>query len=363
MHKNISLLLAATGLLAGGLTIAPRAIAQRVVDVTPAPQNRQVDPAASISGVFNTTGAPGIEADSVRVFVNGQDVTRQSTITPNFFSYRPSQPLTAGETEVRVEFTNTRGLRQVATWSFTVQRPQPVAEITSVTHNATEPLGAGATFLATINGTPGADATVLLIDDNGTVRELDAQEVSSGVYVASLAVQSRDRIQTGAVVGRLERQGQTIFAAAEQPVALTPSASASEDVTTTTISGDEDETTETTDTETDPTTTALAELKPEFTNYSDGDLISGSGFTLVGQTRPNATVDIEVTSRLASLGGLINIGTQTLVDRQVTADENGQFEVEVSSPTIAASGTRYTVRATARDSGESSTTQISLTQD
>jgi hypothetical protein len=83
----------------------------------------------------------------------------------------------------------------------------------------------------------------------------------------------------------------------------------------------------------------------------------------VGQTRPNATVDIEVTSRLASLGGLINIGTQTLVDRQVTADENGQFEVEVSSPTIAASGTRYTVRATARDSGESSTTQISLTQD
>lgn len=358
--------LTTAGLMIGSAAIAPFAMAQRVVDVAPAPQGQQITPDASISGVFDTAGTPAVDVNSVRIFVNGEDVTNRSTITRSFFSYRPTQPFSPGQNQVRVEFSNANGARQAATWSFTVQQPQSAVQINSVTHNASQALGSGGTLLATINGTPGARARILLIQDGRTVRELPAQEVSSGVYVASLNVQASDRIQEGIVIGRLERQGQTIFAAAEQPVVLTASAQTGGQVTTTPIgqtNGTGTTGTGTTGTgTTSPTTGTVADLKPTFTSHSNGDRVSGGGFTLVGQTSPNATVDVVVTSRLAALGGLINIAGQTLVNQQVTADANGRFSVQVSPPDLPAPGTRYTVRATARQGNQSSTTEIGLTQ-
>jgi hypothetical protein len=362
--------LTTAGLMIGSAAIAPFAMAQRVVDVAPAPQGQQITPDASISGVFDTAGTPAVDVNSVRIFVNGDDVTNRSTITRSFFSYRPSQPFSPGQNQVRVEFSNANGNRQAATWSFTVQPPQSVVQINSVTHNASQALGSGGTLLATINGTPGGRGRVLLIQDGRTVRELPAQEVSSGVYVASLNVQASDRIQEGIVIGRLERQGQTVFAAAEQPVVLTASAQTGGQVTTTPIgqsngtgtTGTGTTGTGTTGTgTTSPTTGTVANLKPTFTSHNNGDRVSGGGFTLVGQTSPNATVEV-VTSRLAALGGLINLAGQTLVNQQVTADANGRFSVQVAPPDLPAPGTRYTVRATARQGNQSSTTEIGLTQ-
>ncbi|NEO27731.1 MAG: hypothetical protein F6K03_12790 [Kamptonema sp. SIO4C4] len=340
---------------AAGLWLAPwlgqpSAIAQRVVNVTPTTQNVAAD--SSISGQFDTSDGSTVDVDSVKIYLDDQEVTTQSTITPNFFSYRPSNALNPGTHNVRVEFQNEAGQSWRVSWSFTVERSS--LEITSVTHNATEPIGTGSTFLATINGTPGAEASILLIEDGETVRQLDAQEVSPGVYVASLNVGTQDRLQEGVVVGQLERSGTTIYDAASQAVAFDPSATTGT-VTQTPTSNQPEQT----EVSSDP-------LPLDFTSHEDGGMVtSGRGFTLTGQTEPGATVIVTVTSSPPSvLGGLINVGKETqLTQQEVTADSNGQFEVQVPRPPVIQGGMRYAVEATATQDERTQTVEMSLTQE
>ena len=94
--------LTTTGVLLSTPAIVQPALAQRVVGVTPASNSTNVSPNASISGQFDTANAAAVDVNSVRIVLNGQDITSQSTITPNFFTYRPTQPLTAGVNQVRV---------------------------------------------------------------------------------------------------------------------------------------------------------------------------------------------------------------------------------------------------------------------
>jgi hypothetical protein len=353
--KKHFLMLAASGLLLSSIASPQQAaLAQRVVDVSPDVNSQSVPPDTSISGQFDTANTPAVDLNSVRIFVNNQDVTSRSTITRNFFSYRPDQPLPPGQSQVRIDYRNVNGEQRSVNWGFTVQQPQATVQISSVTHNAaSNQLGPGTTFLATVNGTPGSQASILLIQDGRTVRELQAQEVSSGVYVATLNVQSSDRLNEGIVVGRLRRQNQTTFAAASQPVVFNPSAGGTVVVPDSSGTG----------TGTGSTGSTTQQLQPSFTSHRNGGEVSGSGFTLVGQTRPNATVDVQVTSTVSVLG-VVNLGGQTLLDQEVTADQNGRFEVRVPGPRIPVPGTRYTVRATASLNNETSrATEITLTQD
>ena len=202
LKKTCFNLLAATSIILTPALWSEATFAQGIVNPSPSQSNEAVSPDSSISGVFdNSSGS--IDVNSVKIFVNGQDVTRNSTITQNFFSYRPTQALPAGNNLVRVEYKNTSGQQWTVGWSFQVQQPQVALEISSVTHNATNSaLGAGSTFLATINGTPGANASVMILDGT-TMRRLPAQEVSRGVYIASLNLGSTDRINEGVILPKL----------------------------------------------------------------------------------------------------------------------------------------------------------------
>lgn len=353
MKKSISIVIAtATLLTVSGLVVPShltnKAIAQRVVEMTPAMNSQNVSPDTSISGEFESN--PAVDVNSVRILVNGQDVTSSSTITRGFFTYRPAQPLSTGQVQVQVQYRNVQGEQRSANWTFTVQQPQLV-RITSVTHNAvgTSP-AAGSSLSVTINGTPGSEAAVLLVQDGQTVREVAAQERSSGVYIASIPVRSGDRVVEGVVVGRLRRQNQTTYAAAAQPFVLGGTTPSTGQPPNTGNTGN-------------PGNPATADLKPRFTSHQDGDRVD-DGFTIVGQTRPNASVRVNVSSRVSVLGvDLGNIGSETLVDRDIRANSQGEFRVQVPRPRIPVPGIEYTVRATARlDNVTSEATQIRLTQ-
>lgn len=359
MKKLLLTTLATAGVLTAPLMFTAPAAAQRVVDVSPGINSQNIPGDTSIYGQFDPGTGPAVDVNSVRIFVNNQNVTSRSTVTPGFFSYRPDQALPPGQVQVRVEYLNVRGEARTASWMFTVRSPQSNLQISAVTHNAaTGPLGPGTTLLATINGTPGAQGTVLLIQDGRTVRELPAQEVSAGVYVATLPVQASDRVAEGIVVGRLRRQDQVTYGTATQAVVLSSSASGSVVVPSTPGTGSTGS-----GSSTPPTgTTATVALQPRFTSHQDGQRVSGSGFTLVGQTRPNATVNVNITASLSVLG-VVNLGSETLVNRDVTANSNGEFRVDVPAPRIPTSGTRYAVRATARSGSETSTTtRLNLSQ-
>lgn len=356
MVKNTYLnLLAAAGVAMTSILGAPAVLAQQVVNVNPTVNSQNVAADSSIYGSFDASGGT-VDPRSVRIFVNNQDVTRESVITGNFFSYRPAQPLRPGENQVRVEFKNTSGQGFAANWAFQVEQPRAALDITSVSHNATTTaLGSGSTFLATINGTPGAQASVLILDGT-TMRRIPAQEVSPGVYVATLNLGAGDRFNEGIVIGRLERQGKAVYSAASQAVAFQPNAASTQvtQVETTPTQSGQPTTTQPTTTN-QPGTTALANLQPSFTSHQDGDIIQSQGFTLTGQTQPNASVRVFVSS--PSL-----FGESTLIDTTVRADNNGVFTVRVPRPLILNAGIRYNVTAIANNGGQTAQTNITLTQ-
>jgi hypothetical protein len=339
--------LAATSLFLAPVAIAPAANAQQVVNISPT-NNQAVSPDTSISGVFDTASG-NVDRNSVKIFVNNQEVTRNSTITPNFFSYKPTQPLPAGQNVVRVEYRTASGQTQSVSWNFQVQQPQAALEITSVTHNATNAaLGTGSTFLATINGTPGAQVTAIILDGS-TMRRLPTQEISRGVYVATLNLSNSDRITEGVVLGRLEKQGNVVYGAAEQPVAFQPGATQATPVTE--AGGQQPTQT--------PQPTTLANLQPTFTNHNDGGTISSQGFTLSGTTEPNASVRVTVNAvdPTPFIGG-----TNQLVSRTVQADNSGNFSVQVPRPLILNAGIRYEIEAIASKNGQTAQTNLTLRQ-
>ncbi len=356
--KKSLVLLGTVGVLGLSGLLSRPVQAQRVVDVTPGVNAEDVSADALISGVFDTDSGD-IDVNSVQVYVNGQDVTSSSSITRNFFSYRPAQPLSPGQHQIQIEYSNTQGQRRVASWSFSVENPQAALTIDSVTHNATEPLAQDATLLTTINGTPGAQAAVLLIENGTVVREVQADEVSSGVYVASYNLTSSNVSTETIAVGQLSRNEQKIFAAATQPIIITASTSAPE-VTDVEV-GDASAAAE------EVTDVAIADtvsLQPEFTSHRNGDTIPTSGFTLVGRTQPNATVEITVDSTTDVAGGFLSLGSNNLVDTTVIADINGEFSIRVPAPLVLNDDTRYEIEASARlDDEVSSTTQLTLEQE
>lgn len=318
-------------------------LSQRVVNVNPSLNGQSVPPDTSIYGVFENTDGVGVDPNSVKIFLNNQNVTNSSTITNNFFSYRPQQNLPSGSNTVRVEFNNTNGQNRVVSWNFAVAQPTANLKIDSVSHNGVnKTLGSNSTFIATINGTPNAQASVLLLKDGQTVRQIAAQEVSPGVYVATLGVNSNDVTREGIVVGRLQKANETVYEVASQPFAFSNTAN----------SAQAPEVQQGTGTPT-PTTQSL---RPLFTNYRSGDQINTKGFILEGQTLPNATVDVKVTSALPVLGGLfdVKVGQSTLINQSITADNKGNFRVQVPAPPTVTSGLRYSVTAVATHGNESS---------
>lgn len=327
-----------------GLSGLP-ARAQQITDPSPAQAATNVEPTSPISASFRSQDGVSVRPETVRVFVDGQDVTSQSVITRDFFTYRPAQPLPPGRREVLLEFTNTQGVTRRVTWSFTVGSPVR-ASIDLVDHNAgNRPLAAGEILLVTVKGTPSSRVTVYLVQDGQRVQTLPAQEVSSGTYVVNALIEPKDVTREGIVIARLENGGQVRFMTAEQPARLIEGATGGiQRLTTQEVSA----------------TISPSSLLPQITNLRDGDRVSGSSFTLQGTTAPNASVRVNVTAS-TSLGGIIS-AQQTVTNQTVQADAQGRFTVTVRPP-IPASGTVYQINLTATSGNQTSpTVTLRLTQ-
>ncbi len=322
-----------------GLSGLP-AKAQQITDPSPAQAATNVEPTSPISASFRSQEGVSVRPETVRVFLDGKDVTAESVITRDFFTYRPSQPLPPGRREVLLEFTNTQGVTRRVTWSFTVGSPVR-ASIDLVDHNAgSRPLAAGEILLVTVKGTPSSRVTVYLVQDGRQVQTLQAQEVASGTYVVNALIEPKDATREGIVIARLENGGQVRFMTAEQPVRLVEGATAGIQRLT--------------------PQEVPSSLLPQITNLRDGDRVAGSSFTLQGTTAPNASVRVTVTAS-TSLGGILT-AQQTVMNQTVQADGQGRFTITVRPP-IPAAGTVYQVNLTATSGNQTSpTVTLRLTQ-
>jgi hypothetical protein len=133
-------------------------------------------------------------ADGVRVVVNNQEATREQ--------------LRVGM-EVRLHLNpQTSQVLVVQASASGAQPPAPPTagvQITSFTHNATAPLGAGSRLTVTLRGTPGGTAT---FDIFGVDSDVAMRQVSPGVYRGSYTVRTQDNVGAAVVVGRLRVGGQ-----------------------------------------------------------------------------------------------------------------------------------------------------------
>ncbi|OKH19739.1 hypothetical protein [[Limnothrix rosea] IAM M-220] len=335
---SLGFLLSATTFSAS-FFLTPAAIAQQITSATPSGTDVPND--SSITWKFDNTNL--IKSDSIQILLDDVDVTDESFIDVggNTFGFKPDTPLEPGMHKVEVQFTSTSGVGYRAAWSFEVVDVDLGIEV--MYHNAVDvALTTGDTFRAELRGTPDADADILLLQNGQTLKTLDATEEQPGIYRVSMSVGSGDRVSEGIVIGRLEKAGQVVFSLVDAPFALNPAATGDTAVVTqevTTSTGTETALTETTET--------VEPLSLEITSHEDGDMIrSDNGFTLVGQTNPDADVRVTVVSEAPSvLGGFLSIGSATtLLNRsRAQVDETGTFEIAIPRPAIINSGQQYSI--------------------
>jgi hypothetical protein len=221
---------------------------------------------------------------------------------------------------------------------------QTLPQITSVSHDALANRNSGDLVLVTVRGTPNSQGSVLLIEDTAIAIITPLQEIAPGVYLAKTRPSRAETI----VVARLQQGTLKTIMAASTPIGPVLSSSPSPTPTPTPTAS--------------ATPAASVALKPVFTSPKDGDKLRSKGFKLTGQTRPAAIVQITVVATLPKLGGIISLGTETLLDQSVTADAKGQFQVDVPPPSVLGAGTRYAIKAIAQDRNDSATTQITVEQ-
>jgi hypothetical protein len=113
----------------------------------------------SVSGTFDDAGGLGVDPKTVKVLLGGRDVTAQSSVTRDFFTYRSE--LAPGRYTADVTAKDAAGNPVRSTWNFNVEQ-QPTAAvglplaITSHTPNAAVPAGSK----VTIRGKTAPNATI-----------------------------------------------------------------------------------------------------------------------------------------------------------------------------------------------------------
>jgi hypothetical protein len=99
---------------AGNPRYAPPTVEYR----RPAPNETVTAAFPSISAAIETHGGPPIDESSVRMFLDGRDVTDRAYRSGDVVGYAPAQPVGAGTHEVTVQGADTRGQRFTSNWDF-----------------------------------------------------------------------------------------------------------------------------------------------------------------------------------------------------------------------------------------------------
>ncbi|HPZ09359.1 MAG TPA: hypothetical protein PL110_14715, partial [Candidatus Eremiobacteraeota bacterium] len=281
--------------------------------------------------IQSNSGNKGIVSKTVRLKVNGKDVTSKASISDNVISYVPSNSLPKGLTSVNFTATDINGNQISKEWSFNVQTSGGGDEgnIYSVTHNGQIPLHPGDKLVVTMVGTKGGKGTF----DIGSYKKginMKEDKNNPGVYTGEYAVTKRDSVDNLYIYCYLQLSNKTINKASNEPlVSLGPYYSS-------------------------------YVLQPEIIDPKNGDNVN-TPFIIRGNTRREYKVEIKI-SYVFPIIGVLGTGGE-LQAKVVMPDDDGYFEHKVNLP-VAVSGTKYTIKAVSIDkSGKrSSETIVTVTQ-
>ena len=298
-------------LIQAGNTVSIDTVAPRIINSTPGPNSTVAAVRPNIS-VVSDDSCSGVDPARVRMSVNGTDVTAQATVTGNFTTYRPRQPLQTGQTNVTVTAKDLAGNSASQTWSFNVQGAGNI--IATFTHSDISNLQPGDVFTANMTGQPNGEANFTIVSPTGhQLVTQTMQEISSGVYKGQYTVRKRQDLNGATVSGALKvSSGQTYSVPSEGTMIIPTEQAASA-----------------------PVITAPAAGKAVF-----------SPLVITGIAPRNSNVHLRVEYSTTVLGSFETNGE--LSDQTVDVNSQGQFK---SSPIklttlIRGKNTQYTITAT-----------------
>jgi hypothetical protein len=117
----------------------------------------------SVSGTFDDAGGVGVDPKSVQILLSGRNVTSNSDITPQFFTYRAD--LQPGRQTVDVTARDLAGNAVRKTWSFDVVVPVSAAPVTvplQITSHANNAIIDSSTTLVQGRTAPGAVVDIVV---------------------------------------------------------------------------------------------------------------------------------------------------------------------------------------------------------
>ncbi len=169
-----------------------------ILDRLPEPDAHVNSTRPNISAVFEDSGS-GVWPPSMRLLVNGRDVSKEARVTANFVSYTPTEPLPPGETTVILAINDKATNEAKVEWKFDVLSAETNAGIRSVKQNAGKTLEPGDVLHVEIDGVPGGTATFSL----GNIKGVKLAESPAGHYATDYTIRKGDDVQNATLATNL----------------------------------------------------------------------------------------------------------------------------------------------------------------
>jgi hypothetical protein len=279
-----------------------------ILDRIPEPNTRVNSTRPNISAAFEDQGS-GVWPPSMRLLVNGRDVSKEARVTANFVSYTPAEPLPPGETTVVLAIDDKTTNEAKVEWKFDVLSGENTSGIRSVKQNAGKTLEPGDVLHVEMDGVAGGTATFTL----GNIKGVRLAEGPAGHYATDYTIRKGDDVQNATLSTNLALpDGQKFTRQAERAVSVATGK---------------------------PTA-------PVITYPNKTDALQ-SPLVIKGKATPNTQVRVKVDYSSKLLGLLPVQGTAA--DAIVTADRNGNWKtdpIDVNN-LLSNRNVDYTISATA----------------
>lgn len=272
-----------------GTTFGVDTGAPRIRSLNPEQGTNVTQARPDISAVLEDAGS-GIDRATVRVVLNGRDVTRDATVTSDFIVLKPSADLPNGVQQLEITAKDLAGNETEARWSFRVNATAATETgLATFVHNISGPVRAGQQIAFNATGAPKSTVTVRIGDK---ITNLRLVEQSPGRYFGRFTVRERDRFENESVVATLRTaEGQTFTRTAERKI-----------------------------------TSAPAEITAPRVTAPKADEAVGSSIVVRGTAAPRARVVIRIDYESRVLGGLGVRGS--IGEFEATADDQGAFATD-----------------------------------
>jgi hypothetical protein len=170
----------------------------------------------------------GINPASVRLMVNGQNVTGRASISDTVVTYNPEAPFTPGA--VKVDLAAADRAKNTLRVSWTFQVTQPSGALSSVTINPATALTNDDVLTVVAAGAPGGSATFSIAGIRGDWPMKES--ATKGIYFGTMVVRQSEPIINAAVQAVLQKDGRRTTLSAAVPVTILPSPPAAPSITT-----------------------------------------------------------------------------------------------------------------------------------